>query len=74
MKQLQHLSLQLNLWLCGYAAFFITGYRVLGGLRVPFGLPGPARVVFGGLAGVPIVAISRRNPLRTRDGGHFLRL
>ena len=41
-----------------HAAFLITGYRVLGGLFVPFGRPGPAREGFGGLAGVPSVAPS----------------
>ena len=52
----------------GYAAFLIAGYRVRRSRRVPFGRPGPGVRDFGGLAGVPSVGASRRNPLRTRAG------
>jgi hypothetical protein len=46
----------------------MAGWRVLGGLRVPCGRPGPAREGFGGLAGVSRCVPSRRNPRRTRAG------
>lgn len=44
----------------------MAGCRVLGGLRVPLGRPGPALAGSGGLAGVPMMTASRRNPLRTQ--------
>ena len=50
------------------AAFFRAGWRVRGPVRVPLGRPGPGRSEFGGLARVPMVAASRRNPRRTRAG------
>ncbi len=52
----------------GQAAFLMAGWRVRGPVRVPVGRPGPARLGFGGLAGVPSAAAVRRNPRRTRAG------
>ena len=36
----------------------MAGWRVRGLRRVPLGRPGPALLGFGGLAGVPSVAVS----------------
>mgnify|MGYP001791639390 CR=1 FL=1 len=51
-----------------YAAFLVGGWRGRGSRRGPVGRPGPGLRRFGGLAGVPRVGASRRNPRRTRAG------
>ena len=50
------------------ATFLITGWRLAGPEKLPFGRPGERPQGFGGSAGVPKPASSDQNPRSTLTG------